>query len=141
MSDLTLDLSPVGTISEACETSLAAAKLSPRDQAAAAMVRRYAELLDTPSLPLKYRKPLAEIAAALDGRATDALTAVVAALSEQSVTSDLGPKLLAGLTALGCTLAGRGVKGKEQPSAVDPVRAAHDEIGARRAARQHHPTA
>lgn len=128
-----------GTISEACEMALAGADLTVRDRAAAALVRHYAALIDEPSVPSKYEKALAEFAslAKADGsrEALDALRVVAAALSEQSAASDLGPKLLAGLTALGCTLAGRGEKGKETPRVTDPRRAAHDELKAKRAAR------
>lgn len=129
------------SISEASETSLAAAPLTPRDQAAAALVRRYAQLID-------YAESLADEADILwgeldpedaDGRRR--LVKLEAAVAAHSVTSDLGPKLLAALTSLGCTLAGRNAKGGELNRATDPALAAHDELKAKRAARQHGPAA
>jgi hypothetical protein len=138
-------MSDLGPISEASEISLAAATLDARDGSAAALVRRYSALIDEAAIPAKYEKALSEFAALarMSGtkEAYDALRTVTAALSEQSVTSDLGPKLLAALTALGCTLAGRGAKGKETARAADPRRAAHDELRERRAARKNHTTA
>jgi len=125
------------SISEASETSLAAAPLTPRDQAAAALVRRYAQLID-------HAQSLAEEAEIVwgeldpedaDGRRR--LVKLEAAVAAQSVTGDLGPKLLAALTSLGCTLAGRAVKGGEPNRAADPALAAHDELKAKRAARLH----
>lgn len=141
MSDLTPGLAPAGTISEACETSLASAKLDLRDQAAAALVRHYAALMDRAvSLAIEAELIFGDLDPD-DVTARKQLAKLDIQVQAQSVASDLGPKLLAGLTALGCTLAGRGVKGKEQPSATDPKRAAHDEVAARRAQRQHNTTA
>lgn len=138
MSEITLDLTSRGVISDACESALGAADLTVRDKGAAALVRHYAALIDRAA-------SLAEEADLLWGEldpedegGRKRLYKLEQALSAQSVASDLGPKLLAGLTVLGCTLAGRGVKGKEQPVAIDPQRAAHDEVGRRRAARKHH---
>lgn len=54
--------------------------------------------------------------------------------ADPKVLSDLGPKLLAALTALGLTPAGRGVKEGGGTSA--PVASALDELRERRNARQ-----
>lgn len=134
-------MSEMGTISEACEMALEAADLTVRDRAAAALVRHYAALIDDAArLAAEADRTWYDLDPDdIDGRRRLAKLEIM--VSAQSVASDLGPKLLAGLTALGCTLAGRGVKGKEPSRAADPVRAAHDEIGARRAARKNGATA
>lgn len=129
------------TVSRACEIALAAAALDPRDAAAAALVRRYARLMDHAASLAAEAETLWELLDPDDITARKQLAKLELALTAQSVASDLGPKLLAALTALGCTLAGRGVKGKDAPSAADPQRAAHDEISAKRAQRKHNATA
>ena len=134
-------MSDLGPISEACEASLAAAGLETRDNAAAALVRRYSALMDDAArLAAEADQLWAEIPPE-DVTASRRLAKLEIQVQSQNVTSDLGPKLLAALTALGCTLAGRGAKGKDAPRAADPKRAAHDEIKARREARAHGTTA
>lgn len=128
-----------GPLSKACDASLAAADLTVRDRAAAVLLRHYAALMDH-AVTLRDEVDQTWLSLSLDdidGRRR--LMKLEQAVSAQSVASDLGPKLLAALTALGCTLAGRGTKGKDAPRAADPKRAAHDEIAARRKARQHGP--
>ena len=133
MSEVTLHFTILG----ACDASLAAADLTLRDQAAAALVRHYARLIDhAASLATEAEIIWGELDLE-DITARKHLAKLEAAVSAQAVASDLGPKLLAGLTALGCTLAGRGVKGTESAGAADPKRAAHDQLAARRAARKH----
>jgi len=66
--------------------SLRSAKIQPSDRAGVQLVRRYAQLLDA-------------------ARGAD---------TEAAVYNELGPKLLAALTALGLTPAGRGAKGGGQ---------------------------
>ena len=129
-------MSDMGTISEACETALAAADLTVRDGAAKALVIHYAALIDDAvRLAAEADRVWDELSFDdIDGRKR--LIRVEAAVSAQSVASDLGPKLLAGLTALGCTLAGRGAKGREPERAADPQRTAHDELKAARDARK-----
>lgn len=129
-------MSDSGHISDASEMSLAAAPLTVSDNAAAALVRHYAALMDH-AVALRDEVDLAWGSLSvddIDGRRR--LVKLEAAVSAQAVASDLGPKLLAALTALGCTPAGRGVKGQEKPVATDPKRVAHDEIKARRERRQ-----
>ena len=97
-----------GPMGRALTDALKGAQAPERDKAAVALARRYAHLLD------KFRgEPL-----------------------EQAVYNDLGPKLLACLTALGLTAAGRtpvkgGVPVAAVPAAVSPI----DELRARRAKR------
>ena len=94
-----------GPMTQAVKDALAAAHVAPRDRAAAQLAGRYAVLLD-------------------DLRDTD---------GEVAGYSDIGPKLLATLTALGLTPAGRGQKGGG-PS-VAPVATVLDELRARRESR------
>jgi hypothetical protein len=89
-------------MTKAVAKALQAAKLDRRDDGGVALVRRYAQLIDA-------------------ARNTEI---------EVTVVSDLGPKLLAALTALGLTAAGRGVKGGG--SGVGPVAGKFDELRARR---------
>lgn len=108
-----------GPQSSALTAALADLKVADRDGAAVQLARRYAELLDAPGIPAKYRDPLLHLAAAVKAarisgfdseHAETALEKIQIALSDQTVASDLGPKYLAALTALGMTPAGRGVK-------------------------------
>jgi len=121
--------------------ALAAADLSTRDGGAAALVRRYAALIDHAAQLSAEADVLWELADGDDAGMIKAIGKLRLAVDAQSVVSDLGPKLLAGLTALGCTLAGRGEQGKEVQRAPDPRRAAHDELRERRAARKHNTPA
>lgn len=114
--------------------SLRDTPLMKRDQAAAALARRYARLIDEASPAAKYEEPLRKIAAALDRddeAAADAYRKIVTALSQHSVASDLGPKLLAALAACGMTPTSRNAK---NGGAGGPV--VSDELGALRARAQ-----
>lgn len=129
-------MSDLESISDASEISLAAAGLSERDGAAAALARRYSLLMDRAEEA--SRVAMLELID-LDPEDRDGyrrLALVEKAISSQSVASDLGPKLLAALTSLGCTPAGRGIKGKDNPGAISPARQAHDELKERREAAQ-----
>lgn len=109
--------------------SLADAKLGEQDGAAAALALRYAELLDDAAVERQYTKAVERIDRVVAGAADnmsqvagqqvlDSWDRIRSALAEHSTASDMGPKLLATLTALGLTPAGRAAKGsKEQPSA------------------------
>lgn len=125
--------------------------ISKRDGAAVELAKRYAQLLDAPGVPAKYRDPLAHLAAAVkyasangwDGdQAETALEKIQTALSDQTVASDLGPKYLAALTSLGMTPAGRGVRvpaaeGDKKPKGpTDELRDRRDERERRRLADQ-----
>jgi hypothetical protein len=110
-----------GPMTRAVGASLAAVELGKADEGAAALCRRYAALIDDAAPAAKFRESIEAVTRALEtlavldpvmgvdyvkhwGKITDALSA-------HSVASDLGPKLLAALTSLGLTLAGRGAKG------------------------------
>jgi len=127
--------------SEALASALDAVTVDDRDQAAVQLARRYAELLDEPGVPAKYRDQLRQISAAISyadnngfetERAELAMEKIVTALSEQTVASDLGPKYLAALTALGMTPAGRKEKGGEKNDPANPL----DEIERQREKRE-----
>lgn len=89
-------------MTRAVAEALKAAQIPDGDKAAVALVRRYAFLLD-------------------EVRGEDA---------ELERYNDLGPKLLAALTALGMTAAGRGTKGGGSSAA--PVASKLDELRQRR---------
>lgn len=91
----------------------------PRDAAAERLAEHYAGLIDEAAPAAKYLKALKLLGRAvsvyaeqLEDEDAEQLAAAYEttriALSEHSVTSDLGPKLLAVLTSLGLTTAGRG---------------------------------
>lgn len=130
---------PDGPMLRAVTTALDALDHSPRDTGAVALARRYAELIDAAAPAAKYREPLDGLRALVDAyqdpRGSRYLDKIADALAAHSVASDLGPKLLAVLTALGMTAAGRGIPiggGQGVPAAptapADPL----DEFTARR---------
>lgn len=103
------------------ERSLAALTDVPTDGAARSLALRYALLMDDAQAADKYTKALRLCGEAIASRADDmpitageqlmsAWDKLSSALAEHSVASDLGPKLLAALTALGMTPAGRAQK-------------------------------
>lgn len=141
-----------GPMARAVASALRALKAAPPDAGAIALAKRYAALIDDATPLAKYRDPLEGVRLALNELAAfdlDSATAgrrhfakIADALSAHSVASDLGPKLLAALTALGMTPAGRGAKGGTQ---VGPVASKLDELRNRREqranrARQHGAT-
>jgi len=94
---------------EQVETALASVKIEPKDQAAAALARHYARLIDDAAPDKKYAEAIEWLAGVDTNQRTDKFRlTIVAALSEHSSTSDFGPKLLATLTALGMTPAAAG---------------------------------
>jgi hypothetical protein len=111
----------------------------PRDGAAAALALQYAGLIDQAAPGAKYRRPLEVLARTVAGMPFEeddpgeALQVIATALSEHTVASDLGPKLLAVLAGLGLTTASRGEqRGEGKKSAPrDPL----DELKAKRAER------
>ena len=120
----------------ALRASLADAKLAEGglDAGAVALSVRYAELLDDAKAAEKFTKALRLCGEAVSSYADElpitaaeqlmsAWDRITAALAEHSVASDLGPKLLASLTALGLTPAGRNAvtKGAAAPAAPAPV--------------------
>ncbi len=118
----------------AVEQSITHAKLSDGERGAAALARRYAELMDAAVAEQKYVKMLRIVGAAVEQQVeythnpaaarelADAWDRLSAALAEHSVASDLGPKLLAALTALTLTPASKGEKkGKGGMGDVTPI--------------------
>jgi hypothetical protein len=125
-----------GPISRAVRKTLDGITLQPADSAAAALTKRYAALIDEAAPAAKYRDPLTKLAAALDPddeTAAEALQKIRTALSEHTVASDLGPKLLAALTALGATPASRKAEGGGKGGS--PVASELDKFRERRAKR------
>ncbi|WKU03855.1 hypothetical protein [Micromonospora sp. HUAS LYJ1] len=127
-----------GPMVRAVVDALRVAELRPEDGAAQALARRYAALIDE-AVPLaKYDKPLRALRQAVrecsDPGAVEHLARIEQALAAHSVASDLGPKLLAALTALGMTAAGRSTKGGAGGGVgpVSPVASKLDELRARR---------
>lgn len=118
--------------------SLAEAPVLPRDRGAVALALRYAGLLDRAALPSKYRAPLQRLRRLVermgDERDREAFTQIADALSEHSTASDLGPKLLAVLTALGMTVAGRSAKGgsSDERRVVDELAELRERAAARK---------
>jgi hypothetical protein len=114
----------------------------PRDAAAERVALGYAELIDAAAPAARYRKALAVISRALSGASLEAddpyeaFQAVATALAEHTVTSDLGPKLLSTLDALGLTTKARGT-GTDERGAGGAAKPANplDELRARRARR------
>lgn len=105
-----------GPMLRAVAAAMRDAGLKPEDAGAKALARRYAALIDDATPLAKYDAPLRELRLAVSEcsdpeEAGKQLAKIEAALSAHSVASDLGPKLLAALTALGMTAAGRDTKG------------------------------
>jgi hypothetical protein len=92
--------------------------LSTRDAGAVALARRYAHLIDEAALAANYGEPLRVLGMAVHTKdERQALQRITDALAAHSVASDLGPKLLAALTALGLTPAARQAKGGDSGGA------------------------
>lgn len=121
----------------AVETALQDADLKPEDGGAKALTLQYAALIDEAVPAAKYDKPLRVLRRAVDEcsdpNAGEHLAKIEAALAAHSVVSDLGPKLLAALTALGMTASGRTTKGGAGGAGpVSPVASKLDELRAKR---------
>ena len=97
-------------------------EIPEQDRGAAALARNYARLIDEAAPSAALARHLLAIREALDvlrindirvfGYDVDkSYDAILIACSDHSTASDLGPKLLATLTALGLTLAGRAERG------------------------------
>jgi len=132
-----------GPMTRALGSALRAAKPGPADKATSELARRYATLIDDAQPAARYIRHLDGLRAALDMLATldppaaaDAeahFAKLTEALSTHSVMSDLGPKLLAALTALAMTPAARDAVAGGQNGA--PNAGKLDELRRRRAAR------
>lgn len=80
------------------------------DKGAIALAKRYAKLIDDAEPTSVYAEHLRRLAPAIDpdnDEAAKAFTKIADALAQHSVASDLGPKLLAALDALGLSPAAR----------------------------------
>lgn len=126
-------------MSRAVGSAIRSTKIDPKDAGAIALVKRYAELIDNAAPAAKYRKALRLLgrAAALYAdedaeQVAEAFETVQVALAEHTVASDLGPKLLAALTALGLTV---GAKGGATTDGRPASASVKDELKARRATR------
>lgn len=119
----------------------------PRDAGTRALAERYAALLDEAAPDRSYAKALRVLGEVVEqaleyaGRPdrireiNDAWEKVRDALAEHSVASDLGPKLLAALTAQGLSLAGRKEKadgGGQVQAMGNPLQLVRDEDAAAR---------
>lgn len=131
---------PRGPMTRAVGSALRAANVDRQDAATEALARRYAALIDDAQPAAKYVKHLdalrrALVVLELEDRTEvlDHFDKIAEALSAHSVASDLGPKLLAALTALGMTPASRRAVMGGQNAA--PTRTGVDELRARRANR------
>lgn len=122
------------SIAEALEGALSSANIPDQSAGAVALARRYARLLDEPAVNAKYRTPLDCLQKVFrhyratvrltptEARGLDSAEATLTvALAEHSVASDLGPKLLAALTALNLTLPATGTGAKPEAPSVKPV--------------------
>lgn len=89
-----------------------ATHLSTLDHGAIALAKRYAHLIDEAAPAANYGEPLRVLGLTVHTKdERQALQRITDALSAHSVASDLGPKLLTTLTALGLTPAARLAKG------------------------------
>ena len=121
---------------EQLNAALAAVKIEPKDEAAAALARHYADLIDNAAPAGKYLKALAWLHGGAnqgDEKAGDFTNTIMLALSEHTSASDFGPKLLAALTALGMTPAAAGIT---IPTPGSVPKSPLDELRQRRAEKQ-----
>lgn len=117
----------------ALDAALSALSEQPTDEAIVHLARHYARLLDNAAPAGKYAKAVAWIERLDCTAAQEQLRlTVLVALAEHSVASDLGPKYLAVLDALGMTpLARARLAGKVQAPA-EAHKSPLDELAARR---------
>jgi hypothetical protein len=130
------------SLAESVSKSIESAGITERDKGVATLALQYAQLIDEAVYAQKYRKMMRLVMRAVDRydgedseEVAEAYGALAAALSQHSVSSDLGPKLLASLTSLGLTPAARSDTGKATPN-VSAAAGKRDELQARRADRQ-----
>ena len=111
-----------------------------RDAATAEVARMYARLIDAAAPAGKYRKALAWLAHIdTDDVGYEHIAVIVQALSQHTVASDLGPKLLVTLEALQMSPRARNAARKAVSDARGPVNPL-DQLAERRAGR-HRPAA
>lgn len=127
-----------GPMESALVEALKEAPVLPRDQGAVALALRYAALIDEATPASKYRDPMRHINRAIspaDEKALEAWAKIADALAAHSVMSDLGPKLLATLAALGMSVSGRDAKSggaPNGPQVSDELAALRDRAKTRR---------
>lgn len=126
----------IGPMRRAVNAALRTATLKPADGATKTLATTYATLIDEAAPKAAYDKALRVLASVVVAsehpEANDAFDKIRKALSAHTVASDLGPKLLATLLALGMAPAARG---KDGGGPVAPVASKLDELRARREAR------
>jgi hypothetical protein len=97
----------MGRMRDQVDAALADTPPAGRDAGAVELTRTYADLIDDAGVPGKYAEALDWLmaaAASSEDRAADKHSrAILLALSHQTTTSDLGPKLLASMEALQLT--------------------------------------
>lgn len=122
-------------LSQVVNDAIAAQPADPRDAATAELARHYAALIDSAAPSAALAKAIDHLDARIpaDPASADAWRKITAALAEHSVASDLGPKLLAALDALGLTPKARQAAGKAitTPKPANPL----DQLAAARAAK------
>ena len=116
-------------LAPALERTLQALKLGPVDDAAATLAQRYAETIDAAAELARLADLALEELDPDNMIGRQRLATLAAKVGEQTVLSDLGPKLLAALTALQATPAARsrsrvGREASGQPNALQALRAA-----------------
>lgn len=93
-----------GPLERAVRRSLTTAKLPPADAGTVALARQYAALIDAAEPSAALARAIATVETRIfpaEPAVHEAWRRVTTALSEHTVSSDLGPKLLAALESLG----------------------------------------
>jgi hypothetical protein len=98
--------------------SLEALRLAPEDAAAAALAVEYGRTVDrAAAIAAQADKTLRAAQAAGDEALVEQVAALRSKVAAQAAVSDLGPKMLAALDALGGTPKARAAKGAPAPAA------------------------
>lgn len=128
-----------GPMRSAVQVAIAGRTPDARDVGTEQLATHYADLLDDAAPGAKYAKPLRVLAAAVaaseDPDTAEAYDLIRTALARHTVASDLGPKLLAALDALGLTTKSRAAIGRKeggQDEPADPLDELRDELDERR---------
>jgi hypothetical protein len=120
----------------ALTAALRAATTRPEDASTIALAKNYARLLDAAAPAARYAKAVEWLDTVRTDKNNDLVNVIMAALAEHSVASDLGPKLLACLDALGMTPAARAKLSGRTGAGVAPLpESPLDELRRKRQAR------
>lgn len=120
----------------ALTAALRAASTRPEDAATIALAKNYARLLDAAAPAARYAKAVEWLDTVRTDKSNDLVNVILAALAEHSVASDLGPKLLGCLDALGMTPAARAkLSGRTGAGAAPMPQSPLDELLLRRGRR------